>query len=158
VRTAPQATRGKGLCQRELVDAVLAQRFPPGNGAYISNRTGLSRRVKTWNGRCLRHAEKNVSTFRQQIRSRSVQTARPAFRLTSPPPPLPIPTVSPPYPHRSTSARFAEVLRWGYGVHREGIRCGAGGIECARASTYGLGASGSESNEVGTEDSSCCQL
>src|ERR1035441_4431454 len=53
------------------------------------------------------------------------------------------PSVAPPDTHR----RLKLNLRCVSGGAREGTRCGAGGIECASASTDGAGTSVSESQE-----------
>ena len=88
--------------------------------------------------------EIKVSPFRQQIRGISpVEASRHVFGLTSPPQSLPIPSVAPPDTHR----RFNFNLRCVSGGATEGIRCGAGALECAIASAYGLVTCGSESYE-----------
>ena len=63
----------------------------------------------------------------------SVEAIRHVFGLTSPPQPLPSPSVAPPDTHR----RFNFNLRCVSGGAREGIWCGAGGIEFSIASDYG---------------------
>jgi hypothetical protein len=73
----------------------------------------------------------------------SVEGSGHVFGLTSPLQPLPIPSVGPPDTHR----RLKLNLRCVSGGAREGLRCGAGGIECASASYYGTGTSVSESHE-----------
>ena len=57
------------------------------------------------------------------------------------------PSVAPPDTHRSTSNPGLVVLRCVSGAAGEGLQCGAGGIECASASTDGAGTSGYESQE-----------
>ena len=63
----------------------------------------------------------------------SVEAIRHVFGLTSPPQPLPSPSVAPPDTHR----RFNFNLRCVSGGAREGIWCGAGRIEFSIASAYG---------------------